>query len=138
MTRTISKTLMAGLATVMIGTAALTVPAAAGGSISFNYTPKNAKDAQKLQAGLAIYGIVNAVKGGASIKQLGQNNMAGIGQNGSGNFGVVHQQGNGHAGTLQQNGNGNAYGVFQFGENTRSDVVQNGNGQTGATFQFGW
>lgn len=137
MTRTALKTVAAGLAAVMVATAAMTVPAAAGGSITFNYTPKNAKQKQALTTGLAIYGIVNAVQDG-SIKQFGKNNVAGLGQNGAGNFGVIHQEGNGHHGTLQQNGNGNSYGVFQFGKNTDADVVQNGNGQTGATFAFGW
>lgn len=138
MTRKTSLTLVTGLTAAIIGAAALTTPAAAGGSISINVKPKNEKQAKNMQAGLALYGIVNAVKGGASIKQLGQNNMAGIGQNGGGNFGVIHQQGDNHAGTLQQNGNNNAYGIFQFGKNTDSNVVQNGNGDVGATFQFGW
>lgn len=133
-----TRTLIASLAAVMIGSAVLAAPAAAGGSISINYTPKNAKEATALQAGLQIYGIVNAVKGGASIKQIGINNLAGLGQNGSGNLGIIHQEGKGHAGTLQQNGNANAYGIFQFGKGTNANVVQNGNGKTGATFAFGW
>ena len=137
MTHTALKTVAAGLAALMIGTAAISTPAAAGGSITLNYTPKNAKQKQALETGLAIYGIVNAVQNG-SIKQFGKNNMAGLAQNGAGNFGVIHQEGNGHAGTLQQNGNGNSYGIFQFGKGTSADVVQNGNGKTGATFAFGW
>ena len=138
MTHTALKTLAAGLAALMIGSAAMTVPAAAGGSISLSYTPKNAKQKKALQTGLAIYGIVNAVKNGGSIKQLGMNNLAGLAQNGSGNLGIIHQEGNGHSGTLQQNGNGNSYGIFQFGEGTDAQVVQNGNGLSGATVQFGW
>ena len=132
------KTLTAAIAIVMIGSATLVSPAAAGGSISITYVPHDAKHEQALEAGLAIYGIVNAVKNGASIKQIGKNNMAGLGQNGSGNLGIIHQEGKGNAGTLQQNGNGNAYGIFQFGKNNNSNVVQNGNGQVGATVQFGW
>jgi len=132
------KTLTAGIAAVMIGSAALMSPAAAGGSISLTYVPHDAKHQQALEAGLAIYGVVNAVKNGASIKQIGKNNMAGLGQNGSGNLGIIHQEGKGNAGTLQQNGDGNAYGIFQFGKNNNSDVVQNGNGQVGTTIQFGW
>jgi hypothetical protein len=130
-------TLMAGLVAVAIGSTALTNPAAAGGSMSFSIAPKNAKEEKAIKTGLAIYGIVNAVKGG-SIKQLGKNNSAGLAQFGSGNFGVIHQEGSGHNGTLTQNGNNNAYGIFQFGKNTDAHVVQNGNGGTGATFQFGW
>ncbi len=135
MTRT--KTLIAAALATAIGSAAFAAPASAGGSISFNIAPKNAKEEQAMKTGLAIYGIVNAVKGG-SIKQLGNNNAAGLAQFGSGNFGVVHQEGSGHNGTLTQNGNGNSYGVFQFGKNTNAHAVQNGNGGTGATFAFGW
>lgn len=138
MTHNTLKTIMASLVAVTIGSAVMTGPAAAGGSISFDIVPTNAQDAQALKAGLQIYSIVNQVQNGASIKQIGMNNLAGIGQTGSGNLGVVHQNGNGHSGTLQQNGNDNAYGVFQFGENTDANVVQNGNGQAGATIQFGW
>jgi hypothetical protein len=136
MTRT-SNTLIATVLAAAIGTAALTTPASAGGSISINVAPKNAQEEQAIKTGLAIYGIVNAVKGG-SIKQLGANNAAGLAQLGSGNFGVVHQEGSGHNGTLVQNGNDNAYGIFQFGKNTDAHVAQNGDGGTGATFSFGW
>ncbi len=138
MTRTISKTVLTSLAAVMIGSAVLASPAVAGGSISLTIVPKKEKHAKALQTGLQVYGIVNAVQNGASIKQLGMNNMAGIGQNGADNLGIIHQEGNGHAGTLQQNGNGNAHGLFQFGEGTNADVVQNGNGEVGATVQIGW
>jgi len=132
-----SKTLIAAALVATIGSATFAAPASAGGSISINVTPKNAKEEQAMKAGLAIYGIVNAVKGG-SIKQLGNGNAAGLAQFGSGNFGVVHQEGDGHNGTLTQNGNGNAYGIFQFGKGTDAHVTQNGNGGTGATFAFGW
>ena len=138
MTHPTLKILMASLVAATLGSVALTNPAAAGGSISFDIAPTNAQDAQALKAGLQIYSIVNAVQNGASIKQIGMNNLAGIGQAGSGNLGIVHQKGNGHSGTLLQNGNNNAYGIFQFGENTNANVVQNGNGDAGATFQFGW
>jgi hypothetical protein len=136
MTRT-TKTLIATVVAATIGTAVLATPASAGGSISINIAPKNAKEEQAIKTGLAIYGIVNAVQNG-SIKQLGTNNAAGLAQLGSGNFGVVHQEGSGHNGTLVQNGNDNAYGIFQFGKNTDAHVAQNGNGGTGATFSFGW
>ena len=136
-THTTLKTLMASLVAVTMATTALTVPAAAGGSISFTVKPKNQDEENALKAGLAIYGIVNAVKGG-SIKQLGNGNSAGLAQLGSGNFGVVHQEGNGHNGSLTQNGNNNSWGIFQFGKGTDAHVTQNGNGGTGATFAFGW
>jgi len=138
MTRTALKTLIAGFMAATIGSAALIVPAQAGGSVSFSFAPTNAQDAQAMKAGLQIYSIVNAVQNGASIKQIGMNNLAGIGQAGSGNLGIVHQEGNGHTGTLQQNGNDNAYGIFQFGQNSNANAVQNGNGETGATVSFGW
>src|SRR5690606_27652001 len=132
-----NRTLIATSLAALIGTAAFIGPAAAGGSISVSLAPGNAKEEQVMKTGLAIYGIVNAVKSG-SIKQNGNGNAAGLAQLGSGNFGVVHQEGDGHNGTLVQNGNGNAYGIFQFGKNTNANVVQNGNGGTGATFAFGW
>jgi hypothetical protein len=138
MTRMTTKTIMASLVAATIGMAALSAPAAAGGSIAFTVAPTNAEEAQAMQAGLQIFALVNAVQNGGSITQLGMNNLAGLGQNGHGNLGIIHQDGNGHSGTLQQNGNGNSYGIFQFGENTNANVAQNGNGQTGATFVFGW
>lgn len=131
-------TLIAGLTAALIAVSGYTVPAAAGGQIAIDIVPGSAEEEQAMRAGLQIYSIVNGLQNGANINQLGINNIAGIAQNGGGNFGVVHQQGNGHSGTLQQNGNDNAYGVFQFGENTNTDVVQNGNGGTGATLVFGW
>ena len=139
MIRTTRKTLAATLAAATIATAALSaVPAHAGGSLSVHLQPRNAQEEQAMRAGLAIYSIANAVKGGDSIRQLGNGNAGGIAQNGWGNQGIVHQEGNGHNGTITQNGNGNAYGLFQFGRNTNGHVAQNGNGGTGATFQFGW
>jgi hypothetical protein len=132
------KTLSASLLAAAIATGAVTQPAHAGGSLTINYTPNNPKDAKKLQAGLLIYQIYNAVQNGASIKQLGKNNAAGIAQYGIGNTGIIHQEGKGHSATLTQTGNGNSWGIFQFGKNTNADVYQSGNGGTGATFQFGW
>jgi hypothetical protein len=132
-----SKTIIAAALAAAIGTAGFAAPASAGGSISINVAPKNAKEEQAMKAGLAIYGIVNAVKSG-SIKQFGNGNAAGLAQLGSGNFGVIHQEGDNHNGTLTQNGNGNSYGIFQFGKGTDAHVQQNGDGGTGATFAFGW
>lgn len=135
MTRTIIKTLAAGLVATVVGS---TAPALAGGSISFTYLPQNAQHAQALQTGLAFYGLYNHVQNGGSIQQFGLNNLAGLAQGGSGNLGIIHQEGNGHQATLNQYGNNNSYGIFQFGQNTNANVGQYGNGQTGATFQFGW
>jgi minor curlin subunit len=138
-THTTLKTLMASLVAVTIASTALTVPAEAGGSISFTVKPKNAKEEQLMKLGLGIYTIAKGFEGqDGIINQDGTNNLAGLAQLGTGNFGVVHQEGSGHNGTLAQNGNGNAYGLFQFGKNTDDHVVQNGNGDTGATFSFGW
>lgn len=136
MTKTI-KTLAASLVALTIGTAALAVPASAGGSVSISVAPGNAKDAHAMRTGLQIYSLYNGIKSGG-IKQRGSGNIAGLLQNGSGNLGIVHQEGKGHNGTVQQNGHGNSYGLFQFGKNTSGHATQNGNGQTGATFQFGW
>lgn len=131
------KTAAASLVALTVATAGLTVPASAGGSVSFHIAPGNARDAQALRAGLQMYSLYNGIKNGG-IKQRGSGNVAGLLQNGGGNLGIVHQDGNGHNGTVQQNGNRNAYGLFQFGRNTSGHAVQNGNGRTGATIQFGW
>ena len=138
MTPRIMNALLAGAAALTIATAGFAGPAEAGGSLSLTLTPHNARQENAMRMGLGIYGLVNAVQNGASIRQDGFNNAAGIGQNGFGNLGIVHQDGNGHNGSVQQNGNNNAYGLFQFGENTNGHVVQNGNGQVGTAFQFGW
>ena len=137
MTTKFVKTVMAGFVVATLGTASMTVPAAAGGSISISVLPSNAKDEQAMRLGLGIYALVQGVKNG-SIKQHGIGNSAGLAQNGKGNLGIVHQEGRGHNGSVSQNGNGNAYGLFQFGRNTNGHATQNGNGRTGATFQFGW
>lgn len=130
-------TLKAALVAATLGTAAVATPAAAGGQISFNLQPGNAKQEHAMRAGLGIYAIAKGIKNG-SIKQTGNGNSAGLQQYGQGNLGIVHQKGNGHNGTLSQNGNGNSYGLFQFGKNTNGHVSQTGNGNAGATFQFGW
>ena len=39
--------------------------------------------------------------------------------------------------TINQTGGNNAYGLFQFGCNTSSNIHQTG-GQSGLTLQFGW
>jgi hypothetical protein len=132
------KTLSAALVAATVGFASLAAPAFAGGTISFTYAPQTQKDQQALQTGLALYSIFNAVHSGASVKQVGINNLAGIGQYGTGNFGTIYQNGTGHSATLNQSGNYNSYGIFQFGKNTNANVNQYGQGQTGATFQFGW
>jgi major curlin subunit len=132
------KTLTAALVATAIGSASLAAPAYAGGSLSFTYTPTNAQDAQTLQTGLALYSLFGGLKKGATIRQYGLNNLAGIGQYGYGNSGLIYQDGTGHAATLNQYGNNNSYGIFQFGKNTNANVSQYGYGQTGATFQFGW
>jgi len=122
----------------IVAAGAFTEPAYAGGSIAIDIKPGSAEGEQAMRAGLGIYSIVNNIRSGAGIKQLGTGNMGGIAQNGSGNQGIVHQEGSGHSGTLQQNGNGNAYGLFQFGKDTDADIVQNGDGGTGATIVYGW
>jgi hypothetical protein len=137
MTRTVLKTLFAGLAASTIGIAALTGTAAAGQSV-ITYAPTDPVEAQRLQNALYLYRLSQNLQNGASIRQLGMNNLAGIGQNGTGNNGVIEQHGNGHSATLQQNGNDNSYVIWQFGEGTNAGVVQNGNGQAGMTIVLGW
>ncbi|MER8595829.1 MULTISPECIES: curlin [unclassified Mesorhizobium] len=137
MTRNMFKTLAAVLVAGSIGQAALSAPAYAGGWVSATFAPGNARDARALATGLRFYSLYRGLHG-ASIRQSGQRNAAGIGQNGRGNLGIIQQEGNGHSATLQQNGNENAYGIFQFGRNTDANVAQNGNGSGGATFSYGW
>ncbi|WP_291747846.1 curlin [Bauldia sp.] len=132
-----TRTLVAAVAAVMIGAASFATPAAAGGSVSFTYIPRDAKQARALSSTLQLFAAFDGMKNGG-IKQKGKNNSAGLAQNGSGNFGLVHQQGSGHKGTLTQNGNNNAYGLFQFGKKTRANVVQKGTGKVGTTVQWGW
>jgi major curlin subunit len=137
MTLNMFKTLTAALVAGSLGQAALSAPACAGGWVSVTYAPANARDAGALATGLRLYSLYRGLHG-ASIRQSGHGNAAGIGQNGRGNLGIIQQEGNGHSATLQQNGNDNAYGIFQFGRNTDADVVQNGDGGGGATFSYGW
>ena len=133
MTRTIRSLIAA--ATIATGLAA--APAYAGGSVSVSYNPTNPDEAQALQTGLRIYGLVKGIEDG-SITQNGFGNAAGLAQNGNDNLGIIHQDGDGHVGTIEQNGNGNACGLFQFGKNTEAHAQQNGDGQACATVQFGW
>jgi hypothetical protein len=137
MTLNMFKTLTAALVAGSIGQAALSAPAYAGGWVSATYAPANARDAGALATGLRVYSLYHGLRG-ASIRQSGRRNVAGIGQNGRGNLGIIQQQGNGHSATLRQNGNDNTYGIFQFGRNTDANVVQNGDDGSGATFSYGW
>ena len=130
-------TLRAALLAATICTA-LAAPAAAGGSVSWNFAPRNHEEAQVVRNGLALYGALNNGKGGASVRQTGKGNNAGLVQNGKGNLGVIHQDGKGHNATLDQNGKNNAYGIFQFGRKTDAAVTQTGKGNTGALIQWGW
>lgn len=132
------RVLFAGVVALTIGSASLTSPAEAGGSVSLSFIPGSAEDAQAVRTGLQLYSLFQNARNGAMVRQRGVNNEAGVGQFGRGNHGIVHQEGRGHSGTLRQNGDRNSYGLFQFGKRTRGHVVQNGHGQAGATFQFGW
>lgn len=137
MTRTILKLMTLAVLAAGLGQAALPAPAYAGGFISFDVAPNNARDAGIFSAGLRAYSLYRGLKDG-DIRQLGRGNMAGLAQAGRGNLGIIQQQGDGHSATLRQNGNNNAYGIFQYGRNTRADVVQSGDNGSGATFSYGW
>jgi hypothetical protein len=132
MTRNMFKTLIAALLAGSIGQAALSAPAYAGGWVSVTY-----RDAGALATGLRFYSLYRSLHG-ASIRQSGHGNAAGIDQNGRGDLGIIQQHGNSHSASLQQNGNDNAYGIFQFGRDTSDNVAQNGDGGSGATFSYGW
>ncbi|MGX7873450.1 curlin [Mesorhizobium sp. ORM6] len=137
MTFTLFNTLTAALVAGSIGQAALPTSAYAGGWLSMTFAPDDARDASALATGLRFYSLYRGLHG-ASIRQSGHGNVAGIGQNGRGNLGIIQQEGDGHSATLRQNGNDNAYGIFQFGRKTDANVVQNGSGGGGATFSYGW
>ena len=111
-------------------------PALAGGQVSINIAPQNARDARALRLGLALYALHQDIQTNGHVTQIGANNAAGIAQ-GATDQAIIHQEGSGHTGTIQQTGGNNAYGLFQFGQNTNADIVQTG-GQTGLTLQFGW
>lgn len=135
---TATKTIAAALIAATLGTTAGAIPASAGGSVSVNVAPRTQQEADAMRFGLGLYSLYNDVKSGASVKQRGSNNTAGVAQHGRNNNGIVYQEGNGHTGTIRQNGNNNSYGLFQFGRGTSANVSQNGNGQSGMTFQWGW
>jgi len=127
------------LAAALASAAALPLasPAEASGALSVNLAPSNAREAQALRLGLALYAIRQDVRANGQVTQHGVNNAAGLYQGGPNNRGIIHQEGRGHTGTLHQTGGNNAYGLFQFGQNTNAQVIQTG-GQTGLTIQYGW
>lgn len=131
------KTLL--LAAALASAAALPVatPAEASGALSINLAPTNAREAQALRMGLALYALHRDHRANGQVTQHGLNNAAGIYQGGPNNQGIIHQEGQGHTGTLTQTGGHNAYGLFQFGQNANAHVRQTG-GQTGLTIQYGW
>lgn len=138
MTRKTLTTLMAGLVAIGLGSALLTVPASANGSVSITYNPHDAKHARELKTGLALYSLFKGMQSGAGITQDGLNNLAGISQNGSGDLGILEQHGNGNSGSIEQNGDNDTCALFQFGNNTNGKCVQNGDDQTAATVQVGF
>ncbi|MDX8531725.1 curlin repeat-containing protein [Mesorhizobium sp. VK25A] len=138
MNRQIAKLIGATALAVAVGFPLFSGPAQAGGSIGFYFSPRTAQDAEALDLGLRAYSFYNGLRSGASVRQFGRNNYAGIGQSGGGNLGIIHQEGSGHSATLRQRGNDNSYGIFEFGRNTDTSVVQAGDGQSGAALLFGW
>ncbi|OLP55628.1 curlin [Rhizobium rhizosphaerae] len=122
---------------LLAATMAMPVPALAGGQVSFNVAPANARDAELFSTGLRVYSLFRGIKNG-EIRQSGSRNAAGLAQDGRGNLGVIRQHGNGNRGTLRQTGNDNAYGLFQYGRNNDDAIVQTGDNNSGATFSYGW
>ncbi|KKB09910.1 hypothetical protein [Devosia chinhatensis] len=115
-----------------------TLPAMAGGQISFGFTPANPDQARTLSTGLQIYSLVRGISSGAYAEQNGSGNAAGIAQQGRNNRGIIIQDGNGHTGIIEQNGNNNSCGLFQFGTRTNAQCLQSGNGLSGITTVFGF
>lgn len=71
MTRNVIKILTVALLAGSIGQVALSVPAYAGGQISFNLAPDNAEDSGLFSTGLRVYSLFRGLKG-ADIRQLGR------------------------------------------------------------------
>lgn len=128
------------LAAAVAGTLAIggVAPAFASGSIAIGVSARDAETDRAIRTGLQLYSLFNNARTGASIRQNGTGNAAGLNQDGRRNQGFIYQEGRGHNGTIQQTGNDNAYGLFQFGRNTDAHVTQRGDGNSGATFVFGW
>ena len=124
------------LAAVLGG--ALTAPAAAGGTVSWNFVPQNKKEEQVVRKGLVLHQYLSQAKGNAVVTQKGKNNNAALRQDGKSNLGIVHQNGKGHNASLDQKGRNNAYGIFQYGAGTDAAVTQRGKGNTGMLFQWGY
>lgn len=111
--------------------------AGAGGQVSINVAPSNAREARALRLGLALYALHQDIDSNGHVTQRGANNAAGIYQGGSNSRAIIHQDGQGHSGSITQTGGNNSYGLFQFGQNTSGHVQQTG-GQSGLTLLFGW
>lgn len=131
----------AGLLAVMIGLAALQVPApASAGGITMMITPQG-EHADIIQQGLQIYSIINQKKkkkNHAKVNQKGVGNAAAVSQRGIDNYGLVVQRGRDHTATIAQQGANNALGVFQFGRKTNIGLAQTGQGNVGLVLQGGW
>ena len=125
-------------ALTLAASAAMAVPAFAGGVLSFSYDAKNAEEAHAIRAGLTIYQVVNDIQTNGHISQNGANNLAALAQGGSGHVGIIHQEGNNHNGSIHQTGSNNGYGLFQFGTGANGHVQQHGNGEAGLTLQIGY
>ncbi|GGL71154.1 hypothetical protein [Wenxinia marina] len=109
------------------------LPAAADGTIRFDWQARTAEEAALFDLGLTLYGL----RHGADVRQRGAGNGAGVSQSGAGNRALIRQRGRGHAADVRQSGGGNAQAVFQFGRGTDSRVVQRG-GQSGLSLLFGF
>ncbi|SFP76008.1 hypothetical protein [Tranquillimonas alkanivorans] len=112
-------------------------PAAAGGSVTFNFAPRG-DGARTLGALLSAYALTKDLENEAEVRQRGEDNTAGTRQRGRGNRALIEQDGAGHEGSISQTGNGNLYGLFQKGRGTTAHVKQRGDGRAGLTFQYGW
>lgn len=120
---------------LIAATALAPLPAQAENLISLSLTPRNAREADGLRLGLALYAIHRDIRSGASIDQIGQGNAAGILQAGGGNFGLIRQRGRDHTATLTQQGQGGAWAIIQSGKGTTAQVSDPG---TGILLQYGW
>ncbi|MGV8854072.1 MAG: curlin [Devosia sp.] len=139
MTAKFSKSFVAAMTAILIGTTTLATPAMAGGQFSLSFAPQSADQQQVLGLGLLALALVNGVSDpGANVRQTGDFNSAGFNQNGHGNNGLIVQQGNGHKGAVEQVGNNNNCALLQFGDNTTGRCAQYGDNQSSLTTVFGF
>ena len=76
-----TRTVLAASLAAALGLGAM-APAHAGGSFSLSIAPRDARSDDAIRTGLQIYSLFNDIRGGASVRQKGNRNSAGLRQDG--------------------------------------------------------